>query len=360
MANKIKSIFTDEMVSVEGKMRFKNKKAYNTFIAKLEKAYSEGSSERIDGVTSISTSIKQNGSKFPFDESFLPSFVIITPTVESFSIPLLVNNQKKEINLFRSKSKEAVTVRTKKDAIVYLQFVFSKRENKQTVKYDVQIENAKSIEEIVESYYLAEALFETLFVPEKQPNENKNSITVYDIKRYFHTQARFYERLVAITKEFDLKIQASSLKALTIEEQQVVDELYLLIVDKKTVKLNGKLMNDDTSSITINNDSAKIEIGKSLDLAFTGTRDYSFLEQTLRIYTANLLTNMIVKEIKKEEDGTTKVLYGDTDSKPMFISYSAYKTQADAVNERNIIHKHVDTYLNAEYSSVYIQKYYSK
>ena len=69
---------------------------------------------------------------------------------------------------------------------------------------------------------------------------------------------------------------------------------------------------------------------------------------------------MIVKEIKKEEDGTTKVLYGDTDSKPMFISYSAYKTQADAVNERNIIQKHVDTYLNAEYSSVYIQKYYSK
>ena len=359
MANKIKSIFTDELFSVEGKMRFKNKKAYNAFIAKLEKAYNEGTTEKIDGVTSISTSIKQNGSKFPFDESFLPSFVIITPTVESFSIPLLVNNQKKEINLFRSKSKEAVTVRTKKDAIVYLQFVFSKQENKQTVKYDVHIENAKSIEEIVESYYLAEALFETLFIPEKQSNDNKNSITVYDIKRYFHIQAKFYERLLAITKEFALAIELSRLKTLTIEEQHVIDELYLLIIDKRTVKLNGKLINDDSPSITLNNESAEIEIGKSLDLVFSGTRDYTFLELTQRVYTANLLTNSIVKDIKKGKDGTTKVLYGETDSKPMFISYSAYKTQADAVNECKTLFEHADSYLNAEYSNTYIQQYYT-
>lgn len=46
------------------------------------------------------------------------------------------------------------------------------------------------------------------------------------------------------------------------------------------------------------------------------THDTNFLKQTVTLHTANLLVNALVKDIQECDDGTVKILYGDTDSKP--------------------------------------------
>ena len=49
------------------------------------------------------------------------------------------------------------------------------------------------------------------------------------------------------------------------------------------------------------------------------------------------LTNAIVKEIIELENGTTKISYGEEDSRPMFISYKGFKTEKEAENEIKVL-----------------------
>lgn len=285
---------------------------------------------------------------------------MIGPAIEDIPITLLVDGQEKEIKLFRSETKDAVTVKSGPDAIIFFQLIFSKNENKHTVKYNVQIEKAKTIEEIVESYLVTKALFEKLFITDKPISGKKDALTIHEVIQYFYYQASFYNRLLAVLHEFDLSISTSILKGLTTEEQRCIDELYLLICDHKIVRLSGNFTYDESTSITFNDKTADLNVGNNLDLTYLETCEYSFLGQSVIIFTANFFTNLIIKDITTESDGSTKVLYGDIDSKPMYVSFSAYKTEEEASEECKTIIEHVEDYKNAEYSNVYIRKYYSK
>ena len=60
------------------------------------------------------------------------------------------------------------------------------------------------------------------------------------------------------------------------------------------------------------------------------------------------------------DDGTVKILYGDTDSKPMYISFSAFKTKEEAEQEGDNILQHDEVYINALTSNAYINQFYSE
>lgn len=70
--------------------------------------------------------------------------------------------------------------------------------------------------------------------------------------------------------------------------------------------------------------------------------------------------NAIVKDIQKSDDGTVQILYGDTDSKPMYISFSAFETVEEAKHEENTILQHDEIYVNALTSNAYINQYYEE
>lgn len=67
-----------------------------------------------------------------------------------------------------------------------------------------------------------------------------------------------------------------------------------------------------------------------------------------------------VKDIQKSDDGTVQILYGDTDSKPMYISFSAFETVEEAKHEENTILQHDEIYVNALTSNAYINQYYEE
>ena len=67
-----------------------------------------------------------------------------------------------------------------------------------------------------------------------------------------------------------------------------------------------------------------------------------------------------MKDIKECDDGTVKILYGDTDSKPMYISFSAFKTKEEAEQEGDNILQHDEVYINALTSNAYINQFYSE
>ena len=359
MPNRIKDIFNNDMFNMSTQLRFKDEVAYKSFLTALETVQKEGCAVPIDGISSISTEINNQGTKYPVVEHTSVSQFVVYPSFDPFTIRLQVGDQEKELVFWRNIARNKTVVKTDDNAVVFFEFSFFPNENKHTITYKTQYDKATTIEEVVEAFCVANALLTKLYNPEPAIVDKKDAISITNVKNYFRHHEAFLRRLSAVEKELEVSFSPSLLNDLPLEQQQDIDEVYVLLILHKMVRLNGKLTSTESTSITVDEKSFPSSVGSAIELTFSGTIDYSFLEQTVRLYTANLLTNAIVKEILKESDGKVKLLYGDTDSKPMYISFSAFKTKEEASSELKTIMEKKDTYLNAPTSASYIAQFYS-
>lgn len=73
-----------------------------------------------------------------------------------------------------------------------------------------------------------------------------------------------------------------------------------------------------------------------------------------------MLSSAIIKKVKEDEDGTIKILYGDTDDRPMYITYTGFKTIDEAQHEMKSIMDHKEEYEEAMTVSEYLVKHYDE
>ena len=360
MPNKLKDIFSDDMFNMSGTLRFSDREAYKDFLSALEIAYTEGCVVPVEGVTSVSTKVEHQGTKFPLKEQTNITQFLVSPAIEPVPITLDVDGKEKTITLLRSQIKDKVILRSEPDAIVAFNITFLLGENKHTLNYKVQFEKAKSIREVADSFSIAAALLTRFYNREDSAPSEEGNISLSDIKEYFRRYKSFFERLSAIESKLALSISPGLLNALSLEEQQDIDELYLLLCEKKVVRLSAKLTSTSSTAVTINNAETSLNIGDKIALTFIGSIEFNFLKQSVTLHTANLLINALVKDTQKCDDGTLRVLYGDTDSKPMYISFSAFQTNEEAKQESETILQHEGIYVNALTSNAYITQYYEE
>lgn len=360
MANKIKDIFSDDMFNINGTLRFSDDEAYKNFLAAMEIAYAEGRVVQVEGVTSVATTVGHLGAKFPLEEYTNITQFFVGPAVEPVPITLDVGGEKRTVTLLRSRTKDKIILKSEPESIITFNFTFLLGENRHTVNYKVQFEKAKNIEEIADSFSLATALLAHLYRHEDNTPAEAGKVSLSDVKEYFRCYESFFKRLRAIESMLALSISPSLLNDLPREEQQDIDELYLLLCEKRVVRLNAKLTSTNLTSVAMNHTDTPLSIGGKIALTFLSTIEFNFLKQTVTLHTANLLVNALVKDIQECDDGTVKILYGDTDSKPMYISFSAFKTKEEAEQEGDNILQHDEVYINALTSNAYINQFYSE
>lgn len=360
MPNKIKDIFSNDTVNINGTVHFSDEEAYKNFLSALEMAYAEGRVVPVEGITSVTETVGHMGTKFPIEEYTGINKIFVGPAVEPVPIVLNVNGEEKTITLLRSRIKDKVILRSEPDSIVSFKFTFPLGENIHTVNYKVQFERAKSIREVADSFNIAAALLTHLYSHEDNTPTENDKVSLSEVKEYFTCYKYFFERLSAIESKLAISISPNLLNDLPDEEHHDIDELYLLLCEKKVVRSNAKLTYTDISPAVMNSTEMSFSIGHKIALTFTYGIEFNFLNQTVALYTANLLVNALVKDIQKGDDGTAKILYGDTDSKPMYISFSAFETIEEAEQELNAIPQHSDIYVNAKTSNTYINKYYEE
>lgn len=360
MPNKIKDIFSEDMFNINGVLHFSDEEAYKNFLSALEIVHAEGRVVPVDGVTSVSSAVNHMGTKFPLEEHTNITKVFVGPAIEPVPIVLNVDGEEKTITLFRSRTNDKIILRSAPESIVTFNFMFLLGENKHTVNYKVQFEKAKNIREISDSFSLAAALLEHLYRQEDNTPAENGKVSLVDVKEYFRFYEAFFKRLSAIESKLGLTISPNLLNNLPREEQHDIDELYLLLCENKIVRLNAKLTSTDSTSINMNRTDTPLSMGQKIALTFLSTIEFSFLEQTVTLNTANLVVNALVKDIQKSDSGTIKVLYGDTDSKPMYISFSAFRTKEEAEQEVNSILQHDESYINALTANQYINQFYAK
>lgn len=360
MPNKIKDIFSDDMFNINGTLHFSDDEAYKNFLAAMEIAYAEGRVVPVEGVTSVATTVGLLGTKFPLEEHTDITEFFVGPAVEPVPITLDVGGEEKIITLLRSRTKDKVILRSEPESIVAFNFKFQLGENRHTVNYKVQFEKAKNISEVVDSFSLAAALLAHLYRQEDNAPAENGKVSLGDVKEYFRCYESFFKRLSAIESRLGLSISPSLLNDLPREDQQDIDELYLLLCENKVLRLNAKLTSTDSTSVAMNHTEASLDIGGKIALTFLSTIEFSFLKQTVTLHTANLLVNALVKDIQESDDGTVKILYGDTDSNPMYIAFSAFETKEEAEQEADSILQHNEIYTKALTGNAYINQFYSR
>lgn len=334
MSNKLKEIFSNQMFDLGGTIKFINQDSYDRFQDALQLVYKDGETVEVDGVSEIDIHIKTGNIVLPSVSNANFSHVIIGPCNEFIPLTVMVGYDERTVVFNRYQTENAVIFETGKNGILFLKLSFPAGTTDVNVTYQLQIENAKHVKDISESLYIALAIIKRLFKSDIDEIDNRLDTDMDfldNMKKSFQLTGVFFDRLVALEKELNLQFAPSLIQNIE-DNVHDVEELFLLLVEKKVIRLNAKFTPTEATGIRLESNITEPEVGKNIDLIFNGECIYSIYGKDIHIYTANLLSNAVITKIQVFNN-ITNVLYGDADSNPMYISFSGFKTQEEAYQE---------------------------
>lgn len=356
MANKLRDIFSDDDFNVNCKLKFENNEAYKNFLSALELVQTEGRVVPVKGITSITESIHDQTGNYPLGEQEHITEFFIGPSIESHEIEIQVNGVNKKISFQRYQTTECFILRTVPDSIVYFEFTFFKKSHKHNMTYRIQFEKATSLVEVVQAFEIAEGILARVYKSDGELSADGKTVTISDVRKSFRYSTEFFKHLSSIAEKFELSITPEMLNDISDEIRYDVEELYLLACKNKVLRLNAKLNSAEATSISMMSPNDSLHVGDPIKLSFLGDISFQIFDKTITLFTANLLLDAVVKEIQNTGDDL-KILYGDTDSKPMYISYMAFINKDDAEQELESLFEHEDNYIHALTKNEYIKNY---
>lgn len=347
MSNKFKEIFSNNMCDFGGTLHFENKEAYENFRNALQIVQDEGKEVDLDGISTFTADIKDGQTKYPILIMRDLRQFTISPSKENISFELDTDYGSKSISFNRFKTKNEVVFETSENEITYFKIVFQMDESKVILSYRLQPHYAKSVKDIVDSCNITIAFLNKMFIPDdnlKVPDDD--IILIKNIKSSILEFESFFNKLYLIEQ----KLKFSFITSKIIETDNIyteVNELYFLVVENKIIRLNARLNETETNINSIKPGLNELKAGMPINLTFLSRSDFIIFGKSFTIHTANLLSNAIVKAIEKSEDGKARILYGDIDEKPMYISYSGFRTVNEAKQEMKILMDHKNNYIEA-------------
>ena len=358
MANKLKDIFSNDTPEYKSTLKFKDSDAYRSFRAALNAVEQEGCSMPIEGVDSIATYMQLHGIQFPLDKQTNISDLTVLPVKDHINYSVIWDGREKVFNFDLYRITTGLVLETEKQAVVYMKLIFSEDTQKVKITYQLQYHYAKSISEIEFEMNACITFLTKFYAPTKDMGNEEDKIRMDEIFHYLRCASGFISRLCAVEKVLGLSFSTEMLNTMTGEDQQDVEELYLLLCQKVPLRLNAKINSTDATNIEVADLQAEPMIGKQIALAFIREVHYELLGQEFLIFTANALMNAVIKDIHRYDEKTT-IFYGDTDSQPMYISFSGFLTEELAREETNRNICGEDAYINARTSAQYIKEYYT-
>lgn len=302
MSNILKEIFSDKSFDLEGKIQFHNNEAYKKFLEKLQIVQDQGKSIEVEGVSSITTNLKDGQRQYPLLVENNITSLIITPS--KTDIPIILDTKYGQKNLlfqFYKTTNESI-LENDEHEIVYFRIVFPNNDlNYFIFSYRLQPQLAKTIKDIIESYNTAIAFLDKLFNYNNEEQSQEEYELIYETKKTFLASEALFQKLYLIEEEFKLSFNPIKINNIKNDEQTLykqIEELYLLLSEKKVIRLNAKLTNSESSTLKILSKDQKIEIGEKIEFTFISDSKYTILNETISIYTASLLCNAVIKEIQ--------------------------------------------------------------
>ena len=117
-------------------------------------------------------------------------------------------------------------------------------------------------------------------------------------------------------------------------------------------------MNDTTGKGLRLASDDEVIIGKEISMTFIWGMEYTIWNEKVELISANLLSNAIVKSVEELENGEIRIIYGEKDSNPMYISYRGFANELEAKQELDRIFENRDEYICAKTVEEYIAEGY--
>ncbi len=347
MQNKLKDVFSNKKYEFGVSLLFTDPASKENFMKALNTMENDGKAVNIEGISKICTNIKDGTLSYPFLVENDISSVTVSPSIKS--IPIIVNTEhgEKVINMEKYTTHRGFIFKTRDDEAVFLKFDCNINKGTIDFVYRIQPKFAKNLKEIVEKLTAALGLINSIFKPDNKKNIEDGNDAVVQIREYLQMERKFLNKLNKIEEFFNIIFDTSKINGLSDSDVRDAEELYTLIIEKKAVRLNGKLTSSETTGIKFKLNTKIPKVGANIDLTFINKVIYSICGQNITVYTANILLNAVVKEILTDDNGETKVLYSDEDRKPMYISYTGFKTEDEAKQEFRVLMQNKQKYVEA-------------
>ncbi|HAQ40209.1 MAG TPA: hypothetical protein DCM73_04795 [Clostridiales bacterium] len=361
MANKLKDNFSSKPFELNIKLNFNDKNEGVAFGKALETVWSEGKAVKVDGKASIEANIKDGNNSYPCDTpGDTITNIIVAPSKVKIELPLEkteINSECKKIVLYRWYTNDRVILESPDNASIYFKMEFVKGTNKSNFTFKQQPNKAKNIQKIVEEYDDAIKFLNNIFI--KQDTDVDDSelsndlLKIKDMRKAISTIHSLYSKLYEI--ESAMKLSFNPEKIVHNDEfYETIEEIYSLIVDKKIIRMQNTFKDFQNKEMSIFEKDIDIDIGNTVLLTFVNQAEYELLNEKIVIYTANALWNAVVVDIRKDSDKIQSVKYEGSESKPMYISYSGFMTEEDAVKEQQRIVQKITEYQQAKTLFEYI------
>lgn len=346
MSNKLREVFSNQEHGYGCTLTFQDDESNNKFISALKTVFDEGKTVTVDGLAIMSTNIRDGDMAYPFITEMPISQIVVGPAIEPFSIVVDTKHGKMTAHLKKYQTSKEAVIETESNEVVFLRFAHIIGSKNINFTYRLQVKYAKSIKEIFESLQIATGVINHFFNPFDDKNIAAGAEALTGMRKSFEKTSSFFDRLTVIEDEFQLSFVPETIENIE-DSVRDVNELFFLMVEKRAVRMSEKLKATEATGVTFEPGTHIPEIGANIEITFRGECTYSIYGQEIHIYTANLLSNAVIKEIITDEEGFKRVLYGDVDSNPMYISCTGFKTEEEAKAEQERIMSDKEKYTTA-------------
>lgn len=352
MPNLLKSVFSKDEVRYQGTVHFENLEARKKFEEALETVYEEGKTVAVEGVDSVTTKAASGDISYPLDTHDHICKFIVGPSVERFSIEVETDGMRKEVTLIKKELRESIVLETEPEAVVSLSFSFPRDGvHNASITFAKHFERAKTVKNVSEGLKNSAALLLKFFKKGQGSTNDGTILTLSDVVNHFTTLGNLCDRLSRIEERLSIHFSPDALLSVSKEDVSDINDLYILVCEEKALRTNMKLTSTDSARIEINEGPT---LGSELFIRFTGTLEYNLFGEAIKLISVCASINTVVKEIIPGED-TVRILYGDSDTKPMYISMKAFKTEEEAIQEVSQIMSHKMDYINAKTAWEYLK-----
>lgn len=352
MGNKLRSVFNKKEQFIKGTIRFKDVEASSSFRKALETVYKEGKAVRVDGVESVSMGVESGAGMFPLEKMENIMNFVVGPIPDEVILKLEVDGEQIDFPVERYSYEAVCKVQTKVNFPFSTTLMFDINTRTAKVNIKPSLERAEDVDTVLRSILLEKSFLKKFFSVDLEKGSGLDTAFEHLDGLY-----KLFEKLKYVEEAFEKKFVPGKIDLDNIESIKDLFELCLLLREKKVLRADARLEDTTGNGLQIGPDE-EVVVGREIAITFIWELEYSLWNEKLELYCANLLNNAIVKAIENLENGQSRIVYGEKENKPMYITYRGFVSRAEAERELARILDIKEEYENAKTVEQYIAEGY--
>ena len=325
MGNRLREMLNKNDKGLNLTVKFCNPTDQKNFNNAMNQFENTGMPQVIPLSASIEMTKKKGDYEYPVNSVENIVQMMIYPKHDVINIPIkIAGNEDDVYSLIKTKTHDGEHFVSKNSEIVEVKMDFMKDGNRVNFTYFSHPDKANTMQELIREYKKFLALLEVLFLPSTSEQR------VDDIKKYFEQAIKSYSRWEELGTILGIHLTP---KQIVEEEDEggFIEKFYLLLVKHSIIRQNDKLNHIELAEVE------NINIGQKLFAAYCQLEKMEFFGVKKDIFTVNCFFGAEICKIEKKQDGNNTVYFKDSETYPMYRSYSAFLCKEDAEKEMNQI-----------------------